>query len=118
MTNPIVAAAALLCSAAAMSQSQAQYERLFTPEERELATKSLSEAQNAATHLTKTEIRQVFKIEEPTCRRARVLGLEFADNVAKDLKFNLWQQVLLTHICIVREFGSPDQGAGIIALMR
>ena len=101
-----------------MGQSQQQYEKLYSPEQRELAINSLTEAQNAAKHLSQAEIRQVFKIEEPTCRRARALGIEFADSVAKDLKFGLWQQIMLTQICIVREVGSADQQAAIIALMR
>jgi hypothetical protein len=111
-------AALLICHAAALGQSQEEYEKLFSPEERQLAIDSLADAQLAAKHLTSVEIRQVFKIQEPTCRRARIAGIKFADSVAKDLKFNLWQQLLLTHVCIVREFGSPSQQASIIALMR
>lgn len=107
--------AALVIAAPALAQSD--YGTLVSAEMQAQAAESLLEAQKAATHMTNAEIRQVFKIERPVCSDAKELGIGYTDKVADHLDLSLWQGVLLTHLCIVKWYGTSEQQAALIALM-
>jgi hypothetical protein len=115
MLSKYVISSTLLMAMAATAQPDGNSP--FSPEEQEMATTSLSQAQNAATHMTIAEIRQVFKIERPVCSDARDVGLSYIDKVSDHLDLSLWQGILLTHLCIVKWYGSSEQQAALIALM-